>query len=64
MSAVLAVCFAVSAAWAVSIAAATPVEAQATCRAKCSEEEQACLARTNNKGQCGGRAQQCTAKCK
>lgn len=38
--------------------------AQATCRAKCTEEEQACLQRTNNKGQCGERANQCLAKCK
>lgn len=38
--------------------------AQATCRAKCTEEEQACLKRTGNKGQCGNTAQQCLAKCK
>lgn len=38
--------------------------AQATCRAKCTEEESACLNRTGNKGQCGGKAEQCLAKCK
>jgi len=30
--------------------------AQATCRQKCTDEEQACLRRTGNKGQCGERA--------
>lgn len=38
--------------------------AQATCRNKCNSQEQACLKRTNNKSQCGGRAQACAAKCK
>lgn len=38
--------------------------AQATCRTKCTEEEQACLQRTGNKGQCGTRATECLAKCK
>lgn len=38
--------------------------AQATCRTKCNEEEQACLQRTGNKGQCGDRAKQCLEKCK
>ncbi|MFO1087261.1 MAG: hypothetical protein U1E21_22120 [Reyranellaceae bacterium] len=38
--------------------------AQATCRSKCTDDEQACLQRTGNKGQCGGRAQDCLAKCK
>ncbi|BBK30991.1 hypothetical protein EDC65_1570 [Stella humosa] len=38
--------------------------AQAQCRQKCIDEEQACLARTGNKGQCGGKAGQCVAKCK
>lgn len=38
--------------------------AQATCRAKCTSQEQACLKRTNNKGQCGRKAQACMAKCK
>jgi len=42
----------------------TDVAAQATCRTKCTEEEQACLKRTNNKGQCGNTASQCMAKCK
>ncbi len=40
------------------------VAAQATCRTKCNEEEQACLQRTGNKGQCGDRAKQCLEKCK
>jgi hypothetical protein len=35
-----------------------------TCTAKCAEEEAACIKRTNNKGQCGGKAKQCTSKCK
>jgi hypothetical protein len=38
--------------------------AQATCRTKCNDEEQACLKRTNNKSQCGGKAQTCASKCK
>ncbi len=38
--------------------------AQATCRNKCNTEEQACLKRTGNKGQCGDRARQCLSKCK
>jgi hypothetical protein len=38
--------------------------AQATCRQKCIDEENACLARTGNKGQCGERAKVCVAKCK
>jgi len=38
--------------------------AQATCRQKCMDEENACLKRTNNKGQCGNRAKPCSAKCK
>jgi hypothetical protein len=38
--------------------------AQATCRNKCNDEEQACLKRTNNKSQCGNRAKTCLAKCK
>jgi hypothetical protein len=44
--------------------APTDASAQATCRTKCNEEEQACLKRTGNKGQCGDRAKQCTDKCK
>jgi hypothetical protein len=36
----------------------------ATCRSKCNDEEQACLKRTGNKGQCGNTANQCMAKCK
>jgi len=38
--------------------------AQATCRQKCTDEENACLKRTNNKGQCGDKAKACAAKCK
>jgi hypothetical protein len=38
--------------------------AQATCRNKCNNQEQACLKRTNNKSQCGRKAQACMAKCK
>ena len=38
--------------------------AQSNCRAKCVEEEQACLQRTGNKGQCGTKANECLAKCK
>ncbi len=45
-------------------AAPTPAEAQAQCREKCVAEEQACLQRTGNKSQCGGKAGQCLAKCK
>jgi hypothetical protein len=36
----------------------------ATCRSKCNDEEQACLKRTGNKGQCGNTANQCMEKCK
>lgn len=38
--------------------------AQYTCRNKCNEQEQACLKRTFNKGQCGRKARACHAKCK
>ena len=38
--------------------------AQATCRAKCTETEQACLKRTGNKSQCGSAAQTCNSKCR
>ena len=38
--------------------------AQGNCRSKCVEEEQACLQRTGNKGQCGTKANECLAKCK
>lgn len=41
-----------------------PADAQAQCREKCVAEEQACLQRTGNKSQCGGKAGQCLAKCK
>jgi hypothetical protein len=39
-------------------------QAQATCRQKCMDEENACLKRTNNKGQCGDKAKTCSSKCK
>jgi len=48
----------------VSIADISGVSAQATCRQKCTDAEQACLKRTNNKSQCGSTAQACLAKCK
>jgi hypothetical protein len=52
----------------VSVAGSTvPVSdacAQATCRNKCNDEEQDCLKRTNNKGQCGNKAKDCLGKCK
>lgn len=38
--------------------------ANQSCVSKCAEEENACLKRTNNKGQCGDKAKACTAKCK
>jgi hypothetical protein len=47
-----------------SVVIVSDANAQATCRAKCTEDEQACLKRTNNKGQCGNTASQCLAKCK
>ena len=49
---------------AVAVVTASDAAAQATCRNKCNSEEQACLRRTNNKSQCGNRAQACSAKCK
>ena len=49
---------------AVTIATSSDASAQATCRNKCNSEEQACLKRTNNKSQCGNRAQSCSAKCR
>lgn len=47
-----------------SMADVSGVSAQATCRQKCTDAEQACLKRTNNKSQCGSTAQACLAKCK
>ena len=47
--------------------AGVPTDASAqtaTCRSKCNDEEQACLKRTGNKGQCGNTANSCMAKCK
>jgi hypothetical protein len=43
---------------------ATEASAQATCRQKCMDEENACLKRTGNKGQCGDKAKACAARCK
>jgi hypothetical protein len=43
---------------------ATPSVYAASCTAKCADEEDACIKRTNNKGQCGSKAKQCTDKCK
>jgi hypothetical protein len=48
----------------VMVAAPSTAEAQATCRAKCTDEEKACLKRTSNKSQCGGKANACMKKCK
>ena len=48
----------------VSVASVSDVSAQATCRQKCTDAEQACLKRTNNKSQCGRTAQACLAKCR
>ena len=47
-----------------TLAPGAPANAQATCRAACTSDENACLQRTNNKGQCGGKAQSCVAKCR
>ncbi len=49
---------------AASLATVSDGAAQATCRQKCTDTEQACLKRTNNKSQCGAAAQACMAKCK
>lgn len=49
---------------AASLVTASDVSAQATCRQKCTDTEQACLTRTGNKSQCGRAAQACMAKCK
>jgi len=45
-------------------ASTTETFAQATCRNKCNDKDQACLKRTNNKGQCGKRAKTCHSKCR
>ena len=44
--------------------ATSPAAAQQVCRQKCMDEENACLKRTFNKSQCGGKASACMAKCK
>jgi hypothetical protein len=49
---------------AASLGTASDVAAQATCRQKCTDTEQACLKRTGNKSQCGNAAQACLAKCR
>ena len=46
------------------VATPSPAQAQATCRQSCMDNENACLKRTGNKGQCGGIAQSCQAKCR
>lgn len=43
---------------------ATDASAQPACRAKCTDEEAACMKRTNNKSQCGNTAKTCASKCK
>lgn len=48
----------------ISVAGVSDASAQATCRQKCTDAEQACLKRTNNKSQCGRTAQACLAKCR
>ena len=42
----------------------TQAQAQATCRQKCMDEENACLKRTGNKSQCGDGGQSCSTKCR
>jgi hypothetical protein len=63
MRTVLAVLIAVAAATAIA-SVGSDASAQATCRQKCTDQEQACLKRTGNKSQCGRTAQACLAKCK
>ena len=46
------------------VTSVTDATAQATCRQTCMDEENACLKRTGNKGQCGDRAKTCQSKCK
>jgi hypothetical protein len=48
----------------IPVMSVSDVAAQATCRQKCTDEEQACLKRTGNKSQCGDRAKTCVGKCK
>ena len=48
----------------VMVSSSTDASAQATCRQKCTDEENACLKRTNNKSQCGDKAKTCSGKCK
>jgi hypothetical protein len=48
----------------VALTGATDVAAQATCRQKCMDDENACLKRTGNKSQCGDRAKTCQSKCR
>jgi hypothetical protein len=49
---------------ALAVVVVSPAAAQATCRLKCVETEQACLKRTGNKGQCGEKAETCLAACR
>jgi hypothetical protein len=60
---VVGLCFVLALA-AAPLVTASDVAAQATCRQKCTDTEQACLKRTGNKSQCGNAAQACLAKCK
>jgi hypothetical protein len=55
---------AAAAAAVIPVIGVSEVYAQATCRQKCIDEEQACLRRISNKGQCGDRAKVCVATCK
>lgn len=64
MRKILAALAAVATIGAVSVASVSNVSAQATCRQKCTDAEQACLKRTGNKSQCGRTAQACLAKCR
>ena len=47
-----------------TLASTTDAGAQPACRAKCTDEESACMKRTNNKSQCGNTAKTCAGKCK
>lgn len=46
------------------IASPGAAQAQSNCRQNCMDEENACLARTGNKGQCGNRSNACMTKCR
>lgn len=61
---ILALLLAAALAPSMMVVSPTDANAQATCRQKCMDEENACLKRTGNKSQCGDRAKACAAKCK